>query len=67
MAELPEFNWALEWFDVIAAEHPDRDALASSRTDGADASWTYGGLSARSDQVAGWLREHGVRRGDRCC
>ena len=25
--QLDEFNWALDWFDVIAAEHPDRDAL----------------------------------------
>jgi len=25
--ELDEFNWALDWFDVIAAEHPDRVAL----------------------------------------
>ena len=25
--ELDEFNWALDWFDVIAAEHPDRNAL----------------------------------------
>jgi acetyl-CoA synthetase len=24
---LDEFNWALDWFDVIAAEHPDRLAL----------------------------------------
>src|ERR1700674_5604091 len=22
-----EFNWALDWFDALAAEHPDRDAL----------------------------------------
>ena len=25
--ELDEFNWALDWFDVIATEHPDRTAL----------------------------------------
>ena len=25
--QLDQFNWALDWFDVIAAEHPDRDAL----------------------------------------
>src|SRR5207237_6598937 len=24
---LERFNWALDWFDVIAAEHPERDAL----------------------------------------
>jgi acetyl-CoA synthetase len=25
--DLDEFNWALDWFDVIAAEHPDRTGL----------------------------------------
>jgi len=58
-------NWALEWFDVIAQEHPDRDALVIVEEDGTRGAWTYGSLSARSDQVAGWLRENGVRRGDR--
>ena len=26
--ELDEFNWALDWFDAIAAEHPDREEEA---------------------------------------
>ncbi len=59
------FNWALEWFDVIAQEHPQRDALVIVEEDGRRGSWTYAGLSARSDQVAGWLQENGVRRGDK--
>jgi len=59
------FNWALEWFDVIAQEHPDRDALVIVEEDGTSGAWTYGWMSARSDQVAGWLQENGVRRGDR--
>ncbi len=59
------FNWALEWFDVIADEHPDRPALTLAEEDGSVASWTYGELSKRSDQVAGWLRTLGVARGDR--
>ena len=25
--DLGDFDWALDWFDVIAAEHPDRTAL----------------------------------------
>src|ERR1700749_2917790 len=62
---LDEFNWALDWFDVIAAEHPDRSALRILRDDGSDVSLSYGSLSARSSQVAGWLRELGVGRGDR--
>ena len=60
---LGEFNWALDWFDVIADEHPERPALRIVG-DGA-ASLTYGELKARSGQVANWLRGLGVRRGDR--
>ena len=62
---LGEFNWALDWFDVIAAEHPDRPALRILSDDGSDVSLTYASLSARSSQVAGWLRGLGVERGDR--
>ncbi len=63
--ELDEFNWALDWFDVIAAEHPDRTGLRIVSDDGSDVSLSYGALSARSAQVANWLRGLGVRRGDR--
>ena len=62
---LDEFNWALDWFDVIAAEHPDRPALRILSDDGSDVSLSYGSLSERSSQVAGWLRGLGVARGDR--
>ena len=60
---LEEFNWALDWFDVIADEHPERPALRIVGDDAA--SLTYGELTARSGQVANWLRGLGVRRGDR--
>jgi acetyl-CoA synthetase len=62
--ELDEFNWALDWFDVIAAEHPDRVALRILSEDD-DAQLTYAELAARSAQVAAWLRGLGVGRGDR--
>ncbi|HET8588094.1 MAG TPA: AMP-binding protein [Nakamurella sp.] len=61
----PEFNWALEWFDLLADEHPDRPALTLVEEDGSVGSWSYAELSGRSDQVANWLRGLGVRRGDR--
>src|SRR5580693_4423167 len=61
---LDEFNWALDWFDVIAAEHPDRLALRVVGDDGSDEALSYAALAARSAQVANWLRGLGVRRGD---
>lgn len=63
--ELPEFNWALDWFDAIAAEHPDRIALRVVGDDGSDESVTYAEMAERSAQVANWLRGLGVARGDR--
>jgi acetyl-CoA synthetase len=63
--KLGEFNWALDWFDQIAAEHPDRIALRVVGDDGSDEAVSYQRLAARSSQVATWLRGLGVRRGDR--
>jgi acetyl-CoA synthetase len=63
--ELDEFNWALDWFDEIAAEHPGRIALRVVGDDGSDESMSYGRMAARSSQVATWLRGLGVQRGDR--
>jgi acetyl-CoA synthetase len=62
---LDAFNWALDWFDVIAAEHPGRTALRVVGDDGSDESLNYARMAARSAQVANWLRRLGVRRGDR--
>src|SRR5271170_4838337 len=62
--DLDEFNWALDWFDVLAAEHPGRDALRVVTAD-SDVRLSYAELAARSNQVANWLRGLGVRRGDR--
>jgi acetyl-CoA synthetase len=63
--QLDEFNWALDWFDVIAAEHPGRTALRVVGDDGSDESVSYGEMAARSGRAASWLRGLGVRRGDR--
>ena len=61
---LDEFNWALDWFDAIAAEHPERLALRVVGDDGSDEALSYAAMAARSAQVANWLRGLGVRRGD---
>src|SRR5580700_11071347 len=63
--QLDEFNWALDWFDVIAAGHPDRDALRIVADGDAAARISYAEMAARSSQVANWLRSLGARRGDR--
>ncbi|QMU68230.1 AMP-binding protein [Streptacidiphilus sp. P02-A3a] len=58
------FNWALEWFDVIAEDN-HRPALEMVRANGSVRSISYLELSARSDQLANWLTGLGVSRGDR--
>src|SRR6478735_8529309 len=51
------FNFAIDWFDtVLAAERPNHSALRIIEADGTDESYSFGALSERSDQVAGWLR-----------
>src|SRR5919198_5134866 len=62
--DLDEFNWALDWFDVIAAGN-DRPALRVVGEDGSETVRSFAELSERSDRLAGWLRGHGVGRGDR--
>jgi acetyl-CoA synthetase len=62
--ELGEFNWALDWFDVIAAGN-ERPALWIVEQDGSEQRVSFEQMSRRSNQVANWLRGHGVRRGDR--
>jgi acetyl-CoA synthetase len=63
--EPSDFNWALDWFDaVLAVEHADDRALWIVDPAG-EQSWTFAQLAARSGQVANWLREQGVGRGDR--
>ncbi|MEV6542437.1 AMP-binding protein [Streptomyces sp. NPDC051665] len=58
------FNWALDWFDVIAADN-DRTALHIVEEDGAEAALSFAEMSERSNRVANWLRAQGVRAEDR--
>jgi acetyl-CoA synthetase len=58
------FNWALDWFDEVAAGN-DRGAVRLIAADGTAQERSYAELSARSSQTANWLRRHGVRFGDR--
>jgi acetyl-CoA synthetase len=65
--ELGEFNWALDWFDVIARDpaNAQRYALWIVEEDGTEGRWTFPEMAERSSRLANWLRGHGVRRGDR--
>ena len=63
--ELTDFNWARDWFDgVLAVEQADQTALWVVDEDGSESTLTFADMSSRSSQVAGWLRAHGVGRGD---
>ncbi|MBM9506965.1 AMP-binding protein [Actinacidiphila acididurans] len=59
-----EFNWALDWFDVIARDN-DRPALWIVEEDGTETRRSFREMAERSSRVANWLRERGVRAGDR--
>ena len=61
---LTEFNWALDYFDAMARGN-DATALHIVAEDGGEVRRSFAQLSARSGQVANWLRAQGVQRGDR--
>ncbi|MCC9705403.1 AMP-binding protein [Streptomyces sp. MNU76] len=58
------FNWALDWFDVIARGN-DRTALHIVEEDGTETRLSFAEMSERSSRVANWLRDRGVRADDR--
>ncbi len=61
------FNWAIDWFDVIAREPStaDRTALWIVEEDGSEQKVTFARMADRSDRVATWLAQLGVGKGDR--
>jgi len=61
---LDRFNWALDWFDVIA-DGNGRTALHIVEEYGAEVRLSYHELAERSNRVAVYLRRHGVERGHR--
>jgi len=65
--DLPAFNWAIDWFDVLARGNT-RPALWIVRDGGergGDVKLTFAELSERSSRLANTWRARGVRRGDR--
>lgn len=61
---LEHFNWAIDYFDVVARGNP-ATALWMVDAGGRDMRLSYEELSLRSSKAANFLRELGVRRGDR--
>lgn len=62
--QLEEFNWALDVFDVQSRGNHAR-ALWVVEEDGSETALSFAQLSARSNQVANYLRSLGVKRGER--
>jgi acetyl-CoA synthetase len=61
---LDRFNWALDYFDVMAAGH-NRPALHIVEEDGTETVRSFAELAAASNRVANHLKALGARRGDR--
>jgi acetyl-CoA synthetase len=62
--ELTYFNWALEYFDPMAAGN-ERPALWVVDESGSETRLSFAQMSERSNRVANFLRSAGVIRGDR--
>lgn len=61
---LDNFNWAIDYFDETAKNN-DAPALHIVDEAGTTIVRSYRQMSERSSQVANYLRNLGVRRGDR--
>ncbi|MBT1630967.1 AMP-binding protein [Curtobacterium flaccumfaciens] len=57
------FNWATDWFDVIATDN-SRTALWIVEEDGREQRLSYAEMAARSDRLAARLHGFGVQQGD---
>ncbi|MGB6540360.1 MAG: AMP-binding protein [Xanthobacteraceae bacterium] len=62
--KLDRFNWALDYFDVMARDN-SQSALWLVDEDAGEAKLSFAQLSERSNRVANALHQLGVRRGDR--
>ena len=60
--ELTTFNWARDWFDIVA--HDNHRMALRVIGPASDVSMSFDSLVRRSDQVAAWLHELGISRGE---
>jgi acetyl-CoA synthetase len=61
--QLKTFNWALDYFDVMAKGN-DQPALWLVDEHDTDTKLSFAEMSARSNRVANYLRAKGVKRGE---
>ncbi|TAP27160.1 AMP-binding protein [Arthrobacter sp. S41] len=64
--EFTEFNFGYDWFDQVAKDpaRAQTPALIITERDGASTRRTWAELSERSTQLARWLSDQGVARGE---
>jgi acetyl-CoA synthetase len=62
--KLDTFNWALDFFDQEAKDNP-APALWVVEEDGREQKISFADMASRSNQVAQYLQQCGVERGDR--
>jgi acetyl-CoA synthetase len=62
--QLDKFNWALDYFDTYARGN-DKPALWIIDEHGPEIKLSFAEMSRRSNQVANFFRDEGIRRGDR--
>ena len=62
--QLEDFNWALDYFDQMAKDN-HAPALWVVEEDRSEQKISFADMAARSSQVAEYLRQCGVHRGDR--
>jgi acetyl-CoA synthetase len=62
--ELTDFNWAWDWFEVVAKNNSAPALIIVSETHGVT-KVSFEALAERSTCVARWLADHGVARGDK--
>jgi acetyl-CoA synthetase len=62
--KLDTFNWALDFFDQEAKDNP-APALWVVEQDGREQKISFADMASRSNQVAQYLQQCGVERGDR--
>ncbi|WP_296653969.1 AMP-binding protein [Paraburkholderia sp.] len=63
--KLDTFNWALDYFDVMARGNDNPALWIVDDPAGGGTRLSFAQMSERSSRMANFLREHGVARGDR--